>query len=82
MGLFAWLIIGILVAVVVKMLRPASSGAFSIAAVIATTGALIGGYICAVFSIGTLATLEPRALLAALAGSLVFIFLFRKLRIN
>ena len=80
MGLVAWLIIGFLVAVVAKLIRPANSGAFSIAAIIAISGALIGGYVCAIYNIGTLATLEPHALLAALAGALLLLFLFRTLR--
>ena len=82
MGLLAWVIIGVLVAVIMKLLCPARSGVFAIAVVTTTAGALIGGYICAVFNIGTLATLDVRSLLAAVAGSLLFLFLFSKLRIN
>ncbi|WP_183271286.1 hypothetical protein [Buttiauxella sp. A111] len=82
MGLLAWLVTGVLVAVVMKVLFPARSGVFAVAIVTTTAGALIGGYICTAFNMGTLATLDLRALLAAFAGSLLFLFLFRKLRIN
>lgn len=82
MGLFSWIVIGVLVAVLAKLVCPGRNGAFAIAVVTTTAGALIGGYICAVFNIGTLATLDARALIAAVAGSLFFLFLFRKLRIN
>ncbi len=82
MGILIWVIIGILVGVVVNLLRPAAGGRFAVAQVLAVTGALIGGYICAVFNPGTLTTLEPKAMLAALAGSLLLLFVFRKLRIT
>lgn len=82
MGLLAWVIIGALSAIAVNYLRPIARGGFGIALVIAIVGALIGGYICAVFNIGTLMTLDPKALLAALAGAMLFIFLFRTLRIS
>lgn len=82
MGLLTWVMIGVLTAVTVNYLRPVAEGRFGIALVIAVVGALIGGYICAVFNIGTLATIEPTALLAALAGSMLFTFLFRQLRIS
>ncbi|MCT4716341.1 hypothetical protein MUA01_15365 [Enterobacteriaceae bacterium H18W14] len=82
MGLLTWVIIGALVGIAVNRLRPASGGGFAVAQVLAVTGALIGGYVCAVFNIGTLATLEPTSLLAALAGSLLFLFVFRKLRMS
>jgi uncharacterized membrane protein YeaQ/YmgE (transglycosylase-associated protein family) len=82
MGLLAWVLIGVLVAVMMRLLWPARSGVFAIAVVTTTAGALIGGYICAVFNIGTLATLDARALFAAFIGALLFLFLFRKLRVN
>ncbi|WP_435929339.1 hypothetical protein [Dryocola sp. BD613] len=82
MGLLAWVIIGILAGIAVTRLRPAAGGGFAVAQVLGVTGALIGGYACAVFNIGTLTTLDPKALLAALAGSLLFLFVFCKLRIS
>lgn len=81
MGLLIWVIIGILAGVTVNHLRPAAGG-FAVAQVLAVTGALIGGYACAVFNPGALMTFEPKALLAALVGSLLFLFMFRKLRIS
>ncbi|NIY48450.1 hypothetical protein [Cedecea colo] len=82
MGLLTWVIIGILAGIAMNLLRPAAGGGFAVALVLAVTGALIGGYACAVLNIGTLTTLEPKALLAALAGSLLFLFVFCKLRIS
>lgn len=82
MGLLTWVVIGVLSAIAVNYLRPVSGGGFFITLVMAIVGALVGGYICAVFNIGTLNTLDLRALFAALVGSVLFTFLFRKLRIS
>lgn len=79
MGLLIWVIIGVLVGVGINSLRPAPRGPFAITVVMAVTGALIGGYVCAALTIGTLATVEPKALLAALLGAIAFVFIVRKL---
>ncbi|WP_435947415.1 hypothetical protein [Dryocola sp. BD586] len=82
MGLLTWMITGVLAAIAVNLLRPAAAGGFAVALILAVTGALTGGYACAVFNIGSLATFDLKALPAALAGSLLFLFLFRKLRMS
>ncbi|HEY1843453.1 MAG TPA: hypothetical protein VGH05_01170 [Buttiauxella sp.] len=79
MGLLIWVIIGVLVGLAANALRPAPRGGFAVALVMAVTGSLIGGYVCAAFNIGTLATVEPKALLAAALVSALFVFVFQKL---
>ncbi len=79
MGLSIWVIIGVLTGIAVNSFRPVPRGGFVVVLVMAVAGALTGGYICAALNIGTLATVEPKALLAALLGSALFVFITRKL---
>lgn len=81
MGRLTGALIGILVGSAVNRLYPAASGNFAVAQVLAVTGALTGGYVRAAFNPGTLTSPGPKALLAAPIDSLLFLFIFRKIRI-
>lgn len=81
MGLLSWIIIGLLTGFLTRRFFPGRPGGLIPTLVLAVVGALIGGYISAFFSYGTLAEMEPRAMLIALAGALIMILLVKKLRI-
>lgn len=81
MGLLSWIIIGLLVGFCTRRFFPGRPGGLVPTLVLATIGALIGGYVGAFFNYGTLAEIEPRAMLIALAGSLLMVLVVRKLRI-
>ena len=81
MGLLSWIIIGLLIGLVTRRFFPGRPGGLVATLVLAVVGALIGGYISAFFDYGTLAGMDPRAMLIALAGALIMVMLVRKLRI-
>lgn len=81
MGLLSWIIIGILTGFLTRRFFPGRPGGLIPTLVLAIVGALIGGYIAAFFNYGTLAQSDPRALLIALAGSLLMVLVVKKLRI-
>lgn len=81
MGLLSWIIIGLLTGFLTRRFFPGRPGGLIPTLVLAVVGALIGGYVSAFFSYGTLAEMEPRAMLIALAGALIMILLVKKLRI-
>ncbi|MBD8164289.1 GlsB/YeaQ/YmgE family stress response membrane protein [Erwinia persicina] len=81
MGLISWLVIGLLVGFVSRYFFPGRPGGLMPTLVLAAVGALTGGYISTYINYGTLSTLDPRALLIALAGALVMIAVIKILRI-
>lgn len=81
MGLFCWIVIGLVIGFVSRYFFPGRPGGLIATLVLATIGALVGGYIGAFFNYGTLADPEPRALLIALVGALLMVLVAKKLRI-
>ncbi|AXU96109.1 MAG TPA: hypothetical protein DD850_12575 [Erwinia persicina] len=81
MGLISWLVIGLMVGFVFRYFFPGRPGGGVPTLVLAAVGALIGGYISTYINYGTLSTLDPRALLIALAGALIMIAVIKILRI-
>lgn len=81
MGLISWLVIGLLVGFVSRYLFPGRPGGMMPTLVLAAVGALIGGYISTYASYGTLASVDPRAMLMALAGGLAMMVVVKILRI-
>ncbi|URQ61801.1 hypothetical protein LQ939_05725 [Pantoea alhagi] len=79
MGLLSWLVVGLLVGLTASKLMP-GRGSWLPTLVLATIGALVGGYVSVYFNWGTLASLHPRALLLALAGALLLTAVARVLR--
>ncbi|AUX92683.1 GlsB/YeaQ/YmgE family stress response membrane protein [Mixta gaviniae] len=79
MGLLSWLVIGVLVGLMAGKFL-AVRGGWLPTLILATIGALVGGYISVYFNWGTLACLHPRALLLALAGALMLVGVARIIR--
>lgn len=81
MGLFCWVVVGLLVGFFARRLFPGRPGGLSATLVLSVIGALIGGYIANYFNYGTLMLLDPLSLLFALAGSLAMVLVVKCLRI-
>ncbi|MCU5771978.1 GlsB/YeaQ/YmgE family stress response membrane protein [Erwiniaceae bacterium BAC15a-03b] len=81
MGLLSWIVIGLIAGLLVRKFFPGRQGGSIPTLVLALVGALVGGYISSYFSWGTLATIEPRALLLALLGALVMLLVAKILRL-
>lgn len=81
MGLLSWIVIGLLVGIITRRFFPGRPGGVLLTLLLAVVGALIGGYVSAFFNYGTLAEMEPRAMLIALAGALIMVLIVKKLRI-
>ncbi|MBV4366085.1 GlsB/YeaQ/YmgE family stress response membrane protein [Erwinia sp. BNK-24-b] len=81
MGLLSWIIMGLVTGFASRYFFPGRPGGLVATLVLAVVGALIGGYISVFFDYGTLAAIEPRALLIALAGALLMVLVVKKLKI-
>ena len=81
MVLLPWISIGILVGIFIRRYFPGRPGGRTATLVLTTIGALIGGYISSYFGFGTLALMDVRSELMALAGALVMGVVIKILRI-
>ncbi|RWR00702.1 membrane protein [[Pantoea] beijingensis] len=80
MGLFSWIIIGVFTGLLGRRFSLTQPGSLLVTLVLSVVGALVGGFISVYFNWGTLATLNLRALLLAISGSLLML-LVAKFRI-
>lgn len=81
MGIISWTVIGLLVGFLTRRFFPGRPGGLVPTLVLAVVGALVGGYIGTFFNYGTLAEMEPRAMLIALVGAVLMVLVVKKLRI-
>jgi uncharacterized membrane protein YeaQ/YmgE (transglycosylase-associated protein family) len=81
MGLITWVMSGLVLGCLKRILLPGRPGGFFATLALSVTGALVGGYIASYFELGSLTTLHPGALTLAITGSLLMIVVVVKLRI-
>lgn len=81
MGLFSWIIFGLLAGILAKWLMPGKNGGgFFMTIFLGIAGALVGGYISAFFNLGTVNDFSLKSLLIAVLGAILLLFLYRKLK--
>lgn len=81
MALLVWLLSGLLLGLLKRLLMPGSPGGLVATLTLSMIGALLGGYIATYFELGTLATLHIGALGMAILGALVMLLVAARLRI-
>jgi len=81
MGLLAWLLCGLLLGLLKRLLIPGRPGGAMATLTLSMIGALIGGYVATYFELGSLATLDAGALGMAITGSLLMLLVAARLRI-
>ncbi|MFB6326936.1 hypothetical protein HA42_17135 [Pantoea deleyi] len=81
MGLVTWLIAGLLLGWLKRLLMPGRPGGLVATLTLSMIGALLGGYIATYFDLGSLATLHAGALGMAILGALLMLLVVARLRI-
>jgi uncharacterized membrane protein YeaQ/YmgE (transglycosylase-associated protein family) len=78
MGILSWIVMGLIVGVVAKLLMPGRDpGGFIITILLGIAGAVIGGFIASMLGLGDAAGFNFRTFLVALAGAIVLLVLYR-----
>jgi uncharacterized membrane protein YeaQ/YmgE (transglycosylase-associated protein family) len=81
MGIISWIVLGLLVGVLAKWIMPGDDpGGFIVTILIGIVGALIGGFIAAQIGLGSVDGFDLRSLAIAIAGALLLLFVYRRLR--
>jgi uncharacterized membrane protein YeaQ/YmgE (transglycosylase-associated protein family) len=79
MGVLGWILFGLVVGIVAKLLMPGRDpGGFIITTVLGIVGAVIGGFLGR--SLGLYGPGEPAGFLMATLGAVVLLFIYRLLR--
>jgi len=80
MGIFSWIIMGLIVGVIAKVLMPGRDPeGFIITVVIGIGGAFLGGFLGSFLGFGTVTGFNITSILLASGGALLLLFLYRKI---
>lgn len=78
MGIFSWVIMGLIVGVVAKVLMPGKDPeGFIITVLIGIGGAFLGGFLGSFLGFGTVTGFNVTSILLAVGGALLLLFLYR-----
>ena len=81
MGILSWIIFGLIAGILAKWSMPGEDGGgFIMTVIIGVVGALVGGYISVFFGMGKVDGFNFGSFVVAVVGSLVVLFVYRKLR--
>jgi uncharacterized membrane protein YeaQ/YmgE (transglycosylase-associated protein family) len=77
-GIFSWIILGLVVGVIAKLLMPGNDpGGFVVTILLGIAGALLGGFVGTYFSVGDVTGFNMMSLVLAIGGALVLLVLYR-----
>lgn len=78
MGIFSWIILGLVVGVIAKILMPGKDpGGFIITILLGIAGAMGGGLIAKRIGFGNVTGFDLRSLIIAVAGAIVLLIIYR-----
>ncbi|CFQ41858.1 transglycosylase associated protein [Yersinia frederiksenii] len=81
MGILSWIIFGLIAGILAKWIMPGEDGGgFIMTVILGVVGALVGGYISVFFGMGKVDGFNIGSFVVAVIGSLVVLFVYRKLR--
>ena len=81
MGILSWIIFGLIAGILAKWIMPGEDGGgFIMTVILGVVGALVGGYISVFFGMGKVDGFNFGSFVVAVIGSLVVLFVYRKLR--
>jgi uncharacterized membrane protein YeaQ/YmgE (transglycosylase-associated protein family) len=79
-GIFSWIILGLIVGVIAKLLMPGNDpGGFLVTILLGIAGALLGGFLGTYFSVGDVTGFNMVSLALAVGGALLLLVLYRLL---
>jgi uncharacterized membrane protein YeaQ/YmgE (transglycosylase-associated protein family) len=81
MGIFAWIIFGLIAGALAKFIMPGDDpGGFIVTTIIGIVGAVIGGFIALQLGWGDVSGFDVRSFVIAIVGALILLFGYRLLK--
>ena len=78
MGFIAWIILGLVVGVIAKLIMPGKDpGGFIITILLGIAGAFVGGFIATKFGMGSVTGFDIRSLAIAVVGAFILLAIYR-----
>ena len=78
MGILSWIILGLIVGIIAKVIMPGKDpGGFIITIILGIAGAFIGGFIASRIGFGTVTGFDIRSLLIAVGGAVLLLIVYR-----
>ena len=78
MGIFAWIIFGLIAGAIAKLLMPGKDpGGFFVTILIGIAGALVGGYIGTALGLGAVTGFDLGSFVTAILGAVLLLFVYR-----
>lgn len=83
MGIFAWIVFGILAGAAAKWFMPGpDGGGIIMTMLLGIAGAMVGGFIGSLLGLGSVNSFDIRGMLLAIGGGVLILFLYRKFKSN
>ena len=81
MGFIAWIILGLVVGVIAKLIMPGKDpGGFIITILLGIAGAFVGGFIATKFGMGSVTGFDIRSLAIAVVGAFILLAIYRVIK--
>jgi uncharacterized membrane protein YeaQ/YmgE (transglycosylase-associated protein family) len=81
MGIFSWIILGLIAGALAKWLMPGDQGGgWIITMVLGIAGAFVGGWLGTLVGIGSVTGINVVSILVSVVGAVIVLFLYGKLR--
>jgi len=81
MGLFSWIVMGLIVGVLAKFIMPGKDpGGLIVTILIGIAGAFVGGFVGSRLGLGTVTGFNIGSLALAVGGALILLFVYRRLK--
>jgi uncharacterized membrane protein YeaQ/YmgE (transglycosylase-associated protein family) len=78
MGILTWIILGLIVGIIAKLIMPGKDpGGFIITTILGIVGAIIGGWVGTVMGMGTVTGFDLRSLFIAVVGAILLLVIYR-----
>jgi uncharacterized membrane protein YeaQ/YmgE (transglycosylase-associated protein family) len=78
MGIFSWIILGLIAGILGKLLFPGKQGGgFILTVLLGIAGAIVGGYIGTILGIGDVSSFSLKGIGIATGGSVLLMFVYR-----
>ncbi len=81
MGIFSWIILGLIAGALAKLLMPGKDGGgFFITTGLGVAGAFVGGWIGSFLGLGSMSGLNLGSILTATAGAFLILFVYKQVK--
>ena len=81
MGILAWIVMGLIVGVIAKLIMPGKDpGGFIVTILIGIAGAFLGGFIGSALGLGDITGINLGSILLATGGAIILLILYRVIK--